>query len=101
MLATRRRVVRAVLGGALAGAYSSARAQSSAPKPASSSEGLTRYVADFIVKTGYADIPTDVIDAGKKSILDGLGLAFSGSVAETGERSRTYISSLGLTPGKA
>lgn len=57
---------------------------------------LTRYVADFVVKTQYADIPQDVIELGKKSILDGFGLALAGSVAETGPLSRQYIQSLGL-----
>ena len=65
------------------------------------SDGLTHYVADFVVKTTYADIPADVMEAGRKSILDGLGLAFSGSVADTGERSRKYVTSLGLLPGKS
>ena len=39
------------------------------------SEDLTHYVSDFIVKTNYANIPDAVIEVGKKSILDGLGLA--------------------------
>src|SRR5437667_440376 len=78
----------------------SPRPQSAGAK-APGSEGLTHYVADFIVKTTYADIPAVVLEAGRRSILDGLGLAFSGSVAETGDRSRTYVSSLGLVPGKA
>jgi hypothetical protein len=38
---------------------------------------------------------------GKKSILDGLGLALSGSVAETGRLSRAYLKSLGLSAGEA
>jgi 2-methylcitrate dehydratase PrpD len=59
-------------------------------------EGLTRQVAEFILKTSYADLPSDVIELGKKSILDGLGLALSGTVAETGEISRKYLLTLGL-----
>ena len=85
-------------GAALAGP--AGRSQNAATKP-SASEGLTHYVADFIVKTTYGDLPATVLDAGRKSILDGIGLAFSGSVAETGGRSREYVSSLGLVPGKA
>jgi 2-methylcitrate dehydratase PrpD len=46
-------------------------------------------------------MPKEVIELGKKSILDGLGLALAGSVAETGELSRTYVKSLGLVPGGA
>ena len=62
---------------------------------------MTHYVADFVVKTTFADIPPVVLDAGRKSILDGIGLAFSGSVAESGDRSRKYVTSLGLVPGKS
>ena len=39
---------------------------------------LTTSVAQFIVDTKYADIPQGVIDLGKKSILDGFGLALAG-----------------------
>ena len=60
---------------------------------------LTRYVAEFVVKTKYGDIPQDVIELGKKSILDGFGLALAGSVAETGPPSRKYIQNLGLSNG--
>src|SRR5437016_246017 len=100
MALTRRKLVSAAALGGVALAAPSARPQSAGAK-APGSEGLTHYVADFIVKTTYADIPAVVLEAGRRSILDGLGLAFSGSVAETGDRSRTYVSSLGLVPGKA
>src|ERR1700682_2196783 len=63
--------------------------------------GLTRYVAEFALKLKYEDIPAEVIALGKKSILDGFGLALAGSVAETGPLSRKYIQSLGLAQGKA
>ena len=62
-------------------------------------DGLTQEVAAFIGNTAYQDIPPDVIELGKKSILDGLGLALCGSVAETGNLSRTYVKSLGMTGG--
>lgn len=64
-------------------------------------EGLTREVARFILATSLADIPPAVIEAGKKSILDGLGLALSGSVATSGRIVETYLRSLGLGPGPA
>ena len=68
------------------------------PNPASAkSEGLTLEVATFIGNTTYRDIPADVIELGKKSILDGLGLALCGSAAETGKLSRAYVGSLGLS----
>jgi len=62
---------------------------------------LTRYVTEFVVRTGYADIPHDVIELGKKSILDGFGLALAGSVAESGPLSRKYIQNLGLSQGRS
>src|SRR5205809_7918306 len=59
-------------------------------------EGLTREVADFIVGLRYGAIPADVVDLGKKSILDGLGLALCGPVAEPGILSLSYVQSRGL-----
>ena len=58
--------------------------------------GLTKYVADFVVNTKFSDIPGDVVELGKKSILDGLGLALSGSRAETANLIQTYADSFGL-----
>ncbi len=39
--------------------------------------GLTRYVAEFVLKLKYEDIPSEVIALAKKSILDGFGLALA------------------------
>ena len=36
--------------------------------------GLTAYVADFICGTQAGDLPADVVELCKKSILDGIGL---------------------------
>jgi len=58
---------------------------------------VTGYVAEFIVKTRYSDIPSDVIELSRKSLLDGLGLALCGSVAASGEIVRTYLKSLNAT----
>src|SRR4051812_31667982 len=63
--------------------------------------GLTKYVSEWIVKTGYEDIPADVLELGRKSMLDGLGLALAGSRSEMGPLVRQYIQSLGTTGGKA
>jgi len=63
--------------------------------------GVTQCVATFVATTGYETIPADVIELGKKSILDGLGLALAGSKAETGEISRRYVESLGISGGQA
>jgi 2-methylcitrate dehydratase PrpD len=62
---------------------------------------LTRYVAGFIFVTRASDLPADVIAHGKKSILDGLGLALSGSTAKSGELVRKHLADLGLGSGPA
>ncbi len=56
---------------------------------------LTAYVADFITRTRSSDIPADVMHLGKRSILDGLGLALAGAVAESGLLVRKHLQSLG------
>ena len=63
--------------------------------------GLTQYVGKFVASTKYQDIPQDIIELGKKSILDGLGLALAGSRAQTGAICREYIEHLGICAGKA
>jgi 2-methylcitrate dehydratase PrpD len=60
---------------------------------------LTQYVAEFICETRFGDLPADVVDLGKKSILDGLGLALSGSVARSGEYVRQHLADLCLGDG--
>jgi 2-methylcitrate dehydratase PrpD len=62
-------------------------------------EPVTGYVADFIVNTRYTDLPGDVVELARKSILDGLGLALCGSAAQSGEIVRNYIKSTGLVAG--
>jgi 2-methylcitrate dehydratase PrpD len=56
---------------------------------------LTEYVADFIASTRFASIPEEVVALGKKSILDGLGLALAGSVAKSGQLIRRHLQGLG------
>src|SRR5256885_1557008 len=63
--------------------------------------GLTDYVGRFVVNMTYEDIPADVIELGKKSILDGLGLALAGSRAQTGTICRQYLEDLSICGGKA
>jgi 2-methylcitrate dehydratase PrpD len=58
-------------------------------------ESLTAYVAEFICAATYADIPKAVVPLGKKSILDGLGLALAGSVAKSGDLVRRHLQGLG------
>ena len=58
---------------------------------------LTAYVAKFIVNTPARRIPADVMHLGKRSILDGIGLALAGNTAESGRIVREYLKSLGCT----
>src|SRR5438270_3992105 len=103
MSLSRRKLIRAV---ATASSVLGCRAAGQAvatPKPSRTEfpevEGLTRDVAEFILHTGYNDVPADVLELGRKSILDGLGLALCGSVSDTGQLSRDYVTSLGLARG--
>jgi 2-methylcitrate dehydratase PrpD len=64
-------------------------------------KGLTKYVAEFVTATKYEDVPAEVIELGKKSILDGLGLALAGSKAETGPICRQYVENAGICGGNS
>src|SRR5258707_3301111 len=63
--------------------------------------GLTAHVGRFVTTTTYEQIPKEVIELGRKSILDGLGLALAGSRAETGSISRKFVEQSGVCNGKA
>jgi 2-methylcitrate dehydratase PrpD len=80
-------------------------AQDNARQPAKNQfpqvSGLTRYVAEFVLKLKYEDIPSEVIALAKKSILDGFGLALAGSASELGVLSRKYVQSLGIAAGNS
>jgi len=62
---------------------------------------LTESVAQFVVNTKYSDISPEALELGKKSILDGLGLALSGSRAETAGLIQEYVRSFGFQPAGA
>jgi 2-methylcitrate dehydratase PrpD len=62
---------------------------------------LTRYVAEFVCQTRLEDLPADVVALGKKSILDGLGLALSGGAAHCGGLVRRHLAELQLGAGPA
>ena len=49
----------------------------SAP-PKAEANAVTDYVAGFITSTKSSDIPKDVAHLGKRSVLDGIGLALAG-----------------------
>src|SRR5438552_2228692 len=74
----------------------SSEAPSLCPAPFPNVEGVTKYVAQFVSDTTLAQIPDDVLELGKKSILDGLGLALAGSMAESGTLVLKYLQNLGL-----
>jgi 2-methylcitrate dehydratase PrpD len=103
MKVTRRRLGHTAALGAGAALFGPSAARSQGPSGGGfpRADGLTREVAAFVVKTTWADLPADVLDLGKKSILDGLGLALSGSVAASGNLVRAYLKSLGLARDEA
>ena len=55
---------------------------------------LTAEVARFIVDTKPRRVPSEVMHLGKRSILDGIGLALAGNAAESGRLVRTYLGKL-------
>ena len=75
--------------------------QPSRPGEFPKTPGLTNYVGTFVTQTKYQEIPGEVIELGKKSILDALGLALAGSRAESGSISRKYVEQTGVCNGKA
>jgi 2-methylcitrate dehydratase PrpD len=84
---------------ALAGLTLRAPADAAAPavgEELAKSPDLTRSVAEFIVNTKYEDIPDEVIALGKKTMLDGFGLALAGSASVVAPVVRQYIGTLGL-----
>jgi 2-methylcitrate dehydratase PrpD len=61
-----------------------------APRP------VTDDAASFITSTKAVDIPADVMHLGKRSMLDGLGLALAGAASPTCAIVRRYFDSLGI-----
>ncbi|HKV81605.1 MAG TPA: MmgE/PrpD family protein [Candidatus Sulfotelmatobacter sp.] len=88
-----------VIGAALAGSAGTEIGAPGGDLP--KAPGLTEYVGRFVYSTKYEDIPVDVIELGKKSVLDSLGLALAGSRAQTGAISREYVERLGICNGKS
>jgi len=84
----------AALAGRRVSAFEPAPQRAGEPFP--KSPGLTKYVAGFIVNATYADIPADVLELGRKSILDGLGLSLAGSASVLAPLVHQYIRSLGF-----
>jgi len=61
--------------------------------------GLTRYVAEFVLQLQFESIPAGVVALGKKSMLDGFGLALAGSASAMGAICRKYLQFAGAAPG--
>src|SRR5512142_403372 len=57
---------------------------------------VTDEVAGFVVATQSRDIPKDVAHLGKRSVLDGIGLALAGAASECGHIARKYLEQLGI-----
>ena len=68
--------------------------------PTAPESSLTAYVAQFVIGTKASAIPADVMRLGKRSILDGIGLALAGNAATSGHIVRTHLKSLGMPTGK-
>ena len=68
--------------------------------PAAPETSLTAYVARFITETKASRIPAEVMRLGKRSILDGIGLALAGNAAESGSIVRQYLKTLGCPTSK-
>jgi 2-methylcitrate dehydratase PrpD len=62
---------------------------------ASATQSLTEHVARFVVETRSDDIPADVLELARKSMLDGLGVAISGSTSEPVRILLEYVSEYG------
>jgi 2-methylcitrate dehydratase PrpD len=54
-------------------------------------ESLTPHLAQFVVRTRYDDIPSDVLEKGKGHILDSLGCGLAGSVSDPGKIALAYL----------
>lgn len=52
--------------------------------------GITRKLADFVVRTKYEDLPAEVVNAAKMKILDTLGCGIAGYVLSKGEMAPVF-----------
>jgi 2-methylcitrate dehydratase PrpD len=57
---------------------------------------ITDYVAGFVTGTKTSDIPKDVAHLGKRSVIDGIGLALAGAKSECGHIAQKYLQGLGI-----
>jgi 2-methylcitrate dehydratase PrpD len=85
-------------GTKFASAQNASASQASAEASFPQVKNLTAHTAEFVVNLKLADVPSETLELGKKSILDGLGLALSGSKAETWKLIQEYFKPLGFPP---
>src|SRR5712671_803943 len=85
-------------GSKFAGAQTAQASKASAEASFPQVQKLTANTAEFVVNLKLADIPAEAQELGKKSILDGLGLALSGSKAETWKLIQEYLKPFGFPP---
>jgi 2-methylcitrate dehydratase PrpD len=85
-------------GSELAGAQTPPATKASAEASFPQVQKLTAHTAEFVVNLKLTDIPAEALELGKKSILDGLGLALSGSKAETWKLIQEYLKPFGFPP---
>src|SRR5688572_23062032 len=64
--------------------------------PPTKTVSLTDQVAAFVVAAQAGDIPHDVAHLGKRSVLDGIGLALAGAASECGHIAQRYLTNLGI-----
>ncbi|HET9576408.1 MAG TPA: MmgE/PrpD family protein [Usitatibacter sp.] len=57
---------------------------------------ITDYVAGFVTGARAGSIPKDVAYLGKRSVLDGIGLALAGARSECGHIAQKYLANLGI-----
>ena len=62
----------------------------------SSAHPITDEIAAFAIAAKAADIPKDAAHLAKRSIVDGIGLAFAGARAECGHIAHRYLGALAL-----
>src|SRR5436190_22892199 len=61
---------------------------------------ITDEVAGFVVATKAGAFPKDVAHLGKRSVLDGIGLALAGAASECGHIAQRYLENLGIASVK-
>jgi 2-methylcitrate dehydratase PrpD len=66
------------------------------PAKTQETHAVTDEVAGFVVSTQSRDIPKDVAHLGKRSVLDGIGLALAGAASDCGHIAHQYLESMGI-----